>query len=54
MDKELVPFWEEAYKDDNIVTFSSKPNATIKEFEHLLKEAAQWQFPRKFSHCLRI
>lgn len=36
MDRDLVPFWEEMYRDENSVTFSSEPNATIKEFEHLL------------------
>lgn len=36
MDRDLVPFWEETYQDENSVTFSSEPNATIKEFEHLL------------------
>ncbi len=41
MDKNLVPFWEEAYKDENIVAFSSEPNATIKEFEHLLSRQSQ-------------
>ncbi len=41
MEKDLVPFWEEAYKDENIVAFSSEPNATIKEFEHLLSRQSQ-------------
>lgn len=41
MDKEFVPFWENAYKDENIVTFSSEPNVTIKEFEHLLSQQSQ-------------
>ena len=36
MSKDLVPFWEEAYQDENTVAFSSEPNATVKEFEHLL------------------
>ena len=36
MDKDLVPFWEAAYQDENVTAFSSEPNATIKEFEHLL------------------
>lgn len=36
MDKKLKPFWEEAYQDENITAFSSEPNATLKEFEHLL------------------
>ena len=38
MDKNLVPFWEETYQKDNIMTFSVEPNRTIKEFEHLLKK----------------
>ncbi len=38
MDRDLVPFWEETYQDENSVTFSSEPNATIKEFEHLLSK----------------
>ena len=36
MDKDLVPFWEEAYQDENITAFSSEANATLKEFEHFL------------------
>lgn len=28
------PFWEESYKDDNISTFGSEPNASVKEFIH--------------------
>ena len=38
MAKELVPFWEEAYQNKDTVTFSGKPNATIKEFEHLFNK----------------
>ena len=41
MDKDLVPFWEEAYQDEDIVAFSAEPNATIKEFEHLLSRESQ-------------
>ena len=41
MDKDLVPFWEEAYQDEDIVAFSAEPNATIKEFEHLLSRGSQ-------------
>ena len=33
--EELVPFWEETYQNMDTITFSEKPNATIKEFEHL-------------------
>ncbi len=36
MDKKLKPFWEEAYQDKDITVFSSEPNATLKEFEHLI------------------
>lgn len=38
MDKTIVPFWEETYLKDNVMTFSVKPNKTIKEFEYLLKK----------------
>lgn len=41
MDKDLVPFWEEAYQDENIAAFSAEPNATIKEFEHLLNRQSR-------------
>lgn len=41
MDKGLVPFWEEAYQDENMITFSSEPNATLKEFEHLLNKQSK-------------
>jgi cyclopropane fatty-acyl-phospholipid synthase-like methyltransferase len=41
MDKKSVPFWEEAYQSENITAFSSKPNATIKEFEHLLSRESR-------------
>lgn len=34
-EKELIPFWEKAYREKDVVTFSSEPNATIKEFENL-------------------
>lgn len=34
----IIPFWEETYKNDNIKTFSDEPNSTIKEFEYLLKK----------------
>lgn len=36
MSKEQIPFWEESYLDESVVTFSIQPNATVKEFEHLL------------------
>lgn len=35
MSKEPVPFWEDAYKNDDAIAFSIEPNVTIKEFEHL-------------------
>lgn len=38
MVKELVPFWEVAYQSNDVVTFSSEPNATIKEFQQLFAE----------------
>ena len=31
MDKTLVPFWEETYQKDNVMTFSVEPNRAIKE-----------------------
>lgn len=36
-----LPFWEETYRNDQISTFSSEPNATIKEFEHLLNKRSR-------------
>lgn len=41
MDKKVVPFWEQTYQDKNVVTFSMEPNATIKEFEHLLNKQSR-------------
>lgn len=38
VDKTIVPFWEETYLKDNVMTFSVEPNKTIKEFEYLLKK----------------
>lgn len=38
MAKELVPFWEEAYQNKDIIAFLSKPNVTIKEFEELFRK----------------
>lgn len=29
------PFWEKAYKNDNVSTFGTEPNQSIKEYEHL-------------------
>ncbi len=45
IEKELIPFWEKAYQQKDVVAFSSKPNATIKEFENL--------FPQ-YSHVLDV
>lgn len=36
MDKAAIPFWEETYKEENVMTFSAEPNKTVKAFEHLL------------------
>lgn len=41
MSKELVPFWEDAYQDEDVVAFSVNPNETIKEFEHLIDKQSQ-------------
>ena len=38
MDKNLTPFWEEAYQDENAVVFSAEPNGTLREFEYLLNK----------------
>lgn len=36
MNKDLVPFWEEAYREEDTVAFSVEPNITVTEFEHLI------------------
>lgn len=41
MDKNLVPFWEEAYRNENETAFSAEPNRTLKEFEHLFKKESK-------------
>lgn len=41
MNKEFIPFWEKAYQSEHINAFSSEPNATIKEFEHLLSKQSK-------------
>lgn len=41
MNEKLVPFWEKAYQNEEIDAFSSEPNATIKEFEHLLSKQSR-------------
>ena len=34
-----IPFWEETYKNDNVSTFGTEPNATILEYEYLFDKA---------------
>ena len=41
MSNELIPFWEEAYQDEDAIAFSVNSNATIKEFEHLFDKQTQ-------------
>lgn len=42
--EKAIPFWEEAYRSDNIMAFSIEPNKTVTEYEHLLnKDAAVWK-----------
>lgn len=41
MDSKMKLFWEETYQDERITTFSAKPNATLKEFEHLLNKQSK-------------
>lgn len=41
MDKDLVPFWEKSYQEDDTIAFSDQPNITITEFEHLLHMQAK-------------
>ena len=36
MNERMIPFWEETYQNDNVMTFSIEPNRTIREFEYLL------------------
>lgn len=36
-----IPFWEEAYQNENVSAFSAKPNATLREFEHLLNKQSK-------------
>lgn len=38
--KKAVPFWEEAYRTDNVTAFSVKPNKTVIEYESLLDKNA--------------
>lgn len=41
MSRNSIPFWEEAYQNENITAFSEKPNATLREFEHLLNKQSK-------------
>ena len=41
MDKDIVPFWEEAYQDEKAVAFSIEPNMTIREYEYLLNKQSK-------------
>ncbi len=41
MSKKQIPFWEESYQDESVVSFFVQPNATVKEFEHLLKKQSR-------------
>lgn len=39
--EKAIPFWEETYRNDNIMAFPIEPNNTLKEYEHLFgKDAA--------------
>lgn len=31
-----IPFWEDAYRSDNVMAFPIEPNKTVVEYEHLL------------------
>ena len=33
------PFWEETYKDDDVSTFGTEPNQSVKEYEYLFDKA---------------
>ncbi|MDE7130404.1 MAG: methyltransferase domain-containing protein [Lachnospiraceae bacterium] len=41
MSKDLVPFWEKAYQEYDTIAFSTEPNVTITEFEHLLNDQSK-------------
>ncbi len=41
MSKDLVPFWEKSYQEIDTVAFSTEPNVTITEFEHLLNDQSK-------------
>ena len=38
MNKTIIPFWEETYQKEDVMTFSVEPNRTVREFEHLIKK----------------
>lgn len=38
MNKKQKPFWEETYKNKDVITFSVQPNPTVKEFEYLMSK----------------
>ena len=33
------PFWEEAYKNDNVSTFGTEPNQSVKEYEYMFDKS---------------
>lgn len=41
MAEKEAPFWEEAYRNLDNITFSDEPNGTIKEFENLLHKESE-------------
>ena len=41
MNKVLVPFWEKAYQEYDTIAFSSEPNLTLTEFEHLISNQSK-------------
>lgn len=38
--EKAVPFWETAYRDDNVMAFTVEPNKTVVEYESLLDKNA--------------
>ena len=41
MNEVLVPFWEKAYQEYDTIAFSSEPNLTLTEFEHLISNQSK-------------
>ena len=41
MNQPAIPFWEETYQNDNVMTFSIEPNQTVRDFEHLLDKQSR-------------